>query len=186
MSRPKVKHRKLSNANTHAIGARCPSEGWPTLAMLLNDLLHDRASVSIPHSCFCLAIQCFSPRNGWCSHTSHISFQLFYHPLKWQIIYLKLKNDTSFHAKMELLWFPFVWRCQRHTRVLFCKSYRDLLSMGHETGQDCVADGKAFSTLQNNTGILFSLEEGCFYLETEWFLPIIGDKSGRSDWNWWV
>ena len=48
--------------------------------------------------------------------------------------------------------------------------------MGHETGQDCVTDCKAFSTLQNNTGILFSLEEGCFYLETEWFLPIIGDK----------
>ena len=68
----------------------------------------------------------------------------------------------------------------------FCKSYWDLLSMGHETGQDCVTDCKAFSTLQNNTGILFSLEEGCFYLETEWFLPIIGDKSRRSDWNLWV
>ena len=58
--------------------------------------------------------------------------------------------------------------------------------MGHETGQDCVTDCKAFSTLQNNTGILFSFEEGCFYLETEWFLPIIGDKSRRSDWNLWV
>lgn len=34
-------------------------------------------------------------------------------------------------------------------------SCRDLLSMGHETGQDCVTDGKAFSSLQNNTVISF-------------------------------
>ena len=35
--------------------------------------------------------------------------------------------------------------------------------------------GEAFSTLQNNTGILFSLKE-FFYLETERFLPITGAK----------
>ena len=39
----------------------------------------------------------------------------FISPLKWQIIYQKLENDTSFRAKMEPLWFPFVWRCQLQT-----------------------------------------------------------------------
>ena len=42
-----------------------------------------------------------------------------------------------------------------------------------------------FKILQK--GILFSLEEGCFfYLETEWFLPIMADKYRKSDWNWKV
>ena len=65
---------------TTAMGTWCLSQGRSTLAMLLHDLLHERTSVSIPHSCFCLFMQCSSPRNGWCSHSSHISFQLFYQP----------------------------------------------------------------------------------------------------------
>ena len=42
--------------------------------------------------------------------------------------------------------------------------------------------GEPYSTFENNTGILFSLEEVCFffYLETDQFLPIIRDKSRKS------
>ena len=43
--------------------------------------------------------------------------------------------------------------------------------------------GEAFSTFYNNTGILFGLEEGFFYLKTERFLPTIEDKSRKSAWN---
>ena len=73
--------------------------------------------------------------------------------------------------------------------LLFCKSYLDLVSVGHESGQDCLTVcniiqnyGEASSIFLNNTGILFSLEE-VFYL-TEWFLSITGDKFRESDWNW--
>ena len=52
----------------------------------------------------------------------------------------------------------------------FCKSYCDLVSVGHESGQESVIVfyiirnyGEAFSTFKDNTGILFNLEEGYFF-----------------------
>ena len=44
--------------------------------------------------------------------------------------------------------------------------------------------GQGFSTFETTRKHFSILEEGFFfYLETERFLPITGDKSCKSDWN---
>ena len=66
--------------------------------------------------------------------------------------------------------------------------------MGHESGQDCdrvltlykQIMAKHFQHFKTTRRYFSVWKKVVFYQETERFLPIIGDKSQKSDWNWRV
>ena len=69
--------------------------------------------------------------------------------------------------------------------LFFCNSYWDLLSVTVFNIISYEIMAKYFQNFAKRDTFQFG-RRLFFYLETEWFLPIMADKYRKSDWNWKV